>query len=81
MSRDSDSFGYYLPDVGFGSAIAFFQMFRRVRTDRPIMQSEVFFSGFSFEDFVVSERVCDAHNVWIPSIIGTRLVEHSIACT
>lgn len=45
------------------------------------MQGEVFFAGFRFEDLVVSEGACNARHVWIPSIIGTRLMDHSIACT
>lgn len=44
------------------------------------MKGEVFFTEFSFEDFVVSEEACDAPHIWIPSIIGTRLMDNTIAC-
>ncbi|SAY55796.1 conserved hypothetical protein [Klebsiella quasipneumoniae subsp. similipneumoniae] len=38
-----------------------------------IMERKVFFSGFSFKYFVVSQWACNARHIWIPSIIGTRL--------
>lgn len=37
-----------------------------------------FFSGLSFKDLVVSEGACDTRHVWILSIVGTRLMDHSI---
>ncbi len=46
-----------------------------------IMKGEVFFTGFGFKDFIVSEGACDTRHIWIPSIIGTCLMDHSIACT
>lgn len=44
------------------------------------MKGEVFFAGFSYNSFVVGSWECNALYVWIPSIIGTHLMDHSTVC-
>lgn len=81
MSRDSNLCGCCFPVVDNESARVFTSGFDEQEQAITIMKGEVFFTGFGFKDFIVSEGACDTRHVWIHSKIGTHLMDHSVVST